>query len=152
MTLHEQLNDCKIKLINEKQLLVDLEDKLKIAEKNTDKVRYPILGGIITSFIFNTLGHIIMSPFVVLASLLGLALLIPAYIRFYILEGRSAKIEEQIKVCKENIEKYEDELELLNTRYETQSLILERSNVPQTKMEALPIRINNLDKRNNKIR
>ena len=65
MTLHEQLNDCKIKLINEKQLLVDLEDKLKIAEKNTDKVRYPILGGIITSFIFNTLGHIIMSPFVI---------------------------------------------------------------------------------------
>ena len=150
--LVNDLNDCKIKLNSEIAKLTDLEEKLKESEAKTDRVRYPIIGGVITSFVLNTLGHIIMNPFVVLGSLLMLAFMIPAYIVFFKFDGKSGKIEEQIKQCKENIQKYEEELERLNSRMEVESLVHNYANIAPLKMEALPIRINNHNKRNNKSR
>ena len=150
--LINDINDCKIKLNNEKTKLIELEEALKKSEEYTDKIRYPILGGVIGSFVLNTFGYIIMNPFVVLGSLLMLAGMIPMYFIFFKREGKSAKIEEQIKTCKENIIKYEEELERLNSREEVQTLINSYANVTPVKMEGLPIRVNNHDKRNNKLR
>jgi len=121
--LIDELNECKGNLNKENARLVELETQLKVSEKHTDKIRYPILTGVIGSFIVNTFGHIIMNPFVVLGSLLILAAMIPAYVIFMTRDSKSGKIEEQIKVCKDNIKKYEDELELLNYRSEVTSII-----------------------------
>ena len=150
--LINQINDCKIKLNQEESRLKELEEELKKCEEHTDKIRYPILYGIVTSFILNTFGYIIMNPFVVLGSLLMLAGMIPCYCIFFKREGRSAKVEDKIKECKENITKYENELERLNSNREVNDLINYYTSIPQVKMEIAPIRLNKQNKRNNRLR
>ena len=126
--LVNELNTCKGNLNRENSRLEELEKQLVAAEKHTDKIRYPILINVIGSFILNTFGHIIMNPFVVLTSLLMLGVGIPAYVVFMVRDSKSGKIEEAIKECKENIQKYEEELSRLNYRYEVENLIKQNEN------------------------
>jgi hypothetical protein len=148
----DTINDYKTKLNCEEANLATLEKKLVEAEAHTDKIRYPIIGGVIGSFIINMFGHIILNPYVVILGLAIPLLMIPAYIVFFKREDKSSEIEKQIKVSKENIQKYENELERLNSRLEVQQLIDERSNYKKVEMPSLPIRINPYSKQNNKTR
>lgn len=123
--LLDELNECKGKLNNETAKVEELEEKLKASEKHTDRIRNPIVAGIIISFVINTFGHMIMNPLVVLGSLLILVAEIPGYVVFMIRDGKSAKIEEELNKSKENVKKYEEELERLNERMEVEQVIQE---------------------------